>query len=319
MNAMTAQRLACSIAIASLVLAARVSLVGASDADVIRTISAARQRYAAAAYEDALDVLATAKPDAAASDLRAEIERYRGLCLYALGRRAEAEEAFARAIRANPTWSPDALHLSPTMREAFRRVRTRLLPVIARERYEDGKAMLDRQAWAPAIDRLNGANELLADPDMSVADDSAGTIADLRLLVQGFLDLARRSQSTADSTAKGSGSPAPLSSAGLGAVAPVPSRTEPGAGLTPPVAIAQPLPPVPRALASAVDGRAGNLALLIDASGRVTNAVVITSINPIYDAMVLEAVRGQWRYRPATRDGRPVPFRTTLTVRVQAR
>jgi hypothetical protein len=37
------------------------------------------------------------------------------------------------------------------------------------------------------------------------------------------------------------------------------------------------------------------------------------SANRIYDAVLLESVK-QWRYRPATKDGRPVKYRRVTGV-----
>jgi hypothetical protein len=46
--------------------------------------------------------------------------------------------------------------------------------------------------------------------------------------------------------------------------------------------------------------------LSIDATGKVTNAVMDPSVYPPYDRLVLAAAR-EWVYRPATQDGSPSP------------
>ena len=56
------------------------------------------------------------------------------------------------------------------------------------------------------------------------------------------------------------------------------------------------------------------LELVIDATGRVTDAKVTQSI-PALDAAALATVR-TWRFSPATLNGRPVPVRMPVMVRV---
>ena len=56
------------------------------------------------------------------------------------------------------------------------------------------------------------------------------------------------------------------------------------------------------------------LEAVITAAGDVRDAYVLKSANPVLDAAALQAVR-QWRYRPATWDGRAVPVYLTVTVR----
>jgi TonB family protein len=58
--------------------------------------------------------------------------------------------------------------------------------------------------------------------------------------------------------------------------------------------------------------------VVIDEVGRVTSARVLDSINPVYDARLVEAVR-RWRYRPGTRADVPVRFTKLVTVTVEAR
>ena len=45
--------------------------------------------------------------------------------------------------------------------------------------------------------------------------------------------------------------------------------------------------------------------MTIDASGRVTGAVMEPSVYPPYDRLVLAAAK-EWTYRPATQNGQPV-------------
>lgn len=57
----------------------------------------------------------------------------------------------------------------------------------------------------------------------------------------------------------------------------------------------------------------GALDLLIDESGRVVESRVYQSVNRIYDTVLLGSV-GQWRYKPATKNGRAVKYRRVTGV-----
>ena len=59
----------------------------------------------------------------------------------------------------------------------------------------------------------------------------------------------------------------------------------------------------------------GLLEIVIDEQGRVVNAAIRSPLHPVYDSQLLVAAR-DWKYRPATVDGRPVKFRKTIQVAV---
>jgi hypothetical protein len=71
-------------------------------------LTAARDLYASARYDEALAVLNGLPSDAVASD-RKSIEQYRSLCLLALGRGTEAESAIAAVVTADPLFMPGRL------------------------------------------------------------------------------------------------------------------------------------------------------------------------------------------------------------------
>jgi protein TonB len=78
--------------------------------------------------------------------------------------------------------------------------------------------------------------------------------------------------------------------------------------VVPPVAIYQPIPPwVTSVAADQRQEYKGTLELLVDRTGHVTSVKLRKSINPRYDAELMKAAR-TWRFRPATKDGEPVPF-----------
>jgi hypothetical protein len=57
----------------------------------------------------------------------------------------------------------------------------------------------------------------------------------------------------------------------------------------------------------------GAIDVVVDETGRVVDARIHQSANRVYDAVLLESVK-QWRYRPATKDGRPVKYRRVTGV-----
>ena len=110
-------------------------------------LSAARDLYASARYDEALAVLNGIRPDDPPQ--RKSIEQYRSLCLLALGRGSEAETAIAAVVTADPLFQPSEADASPRVRAAFSDVRQRLLPELARAQYAEAKASFDRKDFAP--------------------------------------------------------------------------------------------------------------------------------------------------------------------------
>src|SRR5688572_12584667 len=96
------------------------------------SISAARDLYASARYDEALALLNGLRPaqNAQPSERKA-IEQYRSLCLLALGRAPEAESAIAAVVTVDPFFLPTESEASPRVRTAFSDVRAKLLPGIA--------------------------------------------------------------------------------------------------------------------------------------------------------------------------------------------
>jgi TonB family protein len=274
-------------------------------------LTAARDLYASARYDEALAVLSGLPSDVVATD-RKSIEQYRSLCLLALGRSSEAESAIAAAITADPLFMPGESDASPRVRAAFSDVRQRLLPQIASTRYAAAKAAYDRKEYSSAESQFRSLLALLDDPQMN------GRLADLRTLANGFLDLAVAAATPPPEPKKAEAPALPATAA-----APPPAPREPkiwGAddpGVTPPVAIRQDVPRVPTTLSAQARERA-ILEVLIDEQGRVANLNLRLSIHPMYDPQLLAAAR-DWRYRPATVDGVPVKFRKVIQITVDKR
>ncbi len=273
-------------------------------------LTAARDLYASARYDEALAVLSGLPSDVVATDRRS-IEQYRSMCLLALGRSSEAESAIAAVITADPLFMPGEADASPRVRSAFSEVRQRLLPQLASTRYAAAKAAFDRKEYSSAESQFRNLLLLLDDPQM------VGRQADLRTLANGFLDLASAAAAPPPEPKK----PEAAAPAPSAATPPAPKEpriwTAEDAGITPPVAIRQEVPRVPTTLSAQARERA-ILELLIDEQGRVINLNLRLSIHPMYDPQLMAAAK-EWRYKPATVDGVPVKFKKLIQITVDKR
>jgi TonB family protein len=59
------------------------------------------------------------------------------------------------------------------------------------------------------------------------------------------------------------------------------------------------------------------LELVIGESGEVESATLREPVNSLYDELLLAAAR-TWRYKAATKDGKPVRFRRVMRVSLDA-
>ncbi len=275
-------------------------------------IATARDLYASARYDEALQLLNGLRPQEQGNtaNLRS-IEQYRSLCLLALGRSAEAEVAIAAVVASDPMYLPTETEASPRVRSAFSEVRQRQLPEIARTRYSAAKGAYDRKEYPAAEQQFRELLKLIDDPDMG------GRLADLRVLVSGFVDLTTaaaapppaaepaRPEARRDDTPAAPAQPA---------FDPLKVFTSDEEGIVPPTAIRQEVPRVPVQITSQTRDR-GMLEITIDEQGRVIQAKLRMSLHPIYDSQLLAAAR-DWRYQPATLQGRPVRFRKIIQITV---
>ncbi len=86
------------------------------------------------------------------------------------------------------------------------------------------------------------------------------------------------------------------------------------ANVTPPVAVAKPMTGWWGSMGEPVAGtQLGAIEVVVDESGAVSDARVYRSVNRVFDDVLLESVR-QWRYKPATKEGRPVKYRRVTGV-----
>jgi tetratricopeptide (TPR) repeat protein len=276
-------------------------------------IAAARDLYASARYDEALALLNGIRPmePTVGTDTKS-IEQYRSLCLLALGRGEEAEAAIAAVIAADPFYHPSEAEASPRVRAAFAEVRQRQLPDIARARYTEAKQAFDRKEFQVAERQFRDLLRLIDDPDVG------SKIGDMRVLVTGFYDLSL-------AAAAPPAAPAP-------AATPAPAKQEPPSpppaparpanyvyssdeqGIVLPVTVRQEVPRVPSMITNQTRDK-GIMEVVIDEQGRVIGIDMRSPLHPQYDALLLAAAR-EWRYKPATLDGKPVRFRKVLQIAV---
>jgi hypothetical protein len=282
-----------ALMLATLLLMSIPRLAGAQD-----LLANARTQYQAAAYDEALSTLqqlSANKASLSATDAR-DLEEYRFLCLLALGRRDEARVAMGVVVKSDPLYTLDAGATPPRVVTAFTEVRRELLPQIATTLYAESKALFDKKETADARAGFEQLMTMLADPDMQ------GKLADLGTLAKGFLDLSASAAA-----------PAPVAAPVAAPVQPVAKA----AVVVPPVAILQKVPPIPSNLLRMMQLKAGVLELMIDETGKVEDARFVSPIHPVYDGMVTSSARG-WKYQPATADGKPIKYRKTIRIAVQA-
>jgi len=296
----------CAVAIGMLTLAA--------SAVAQTSVSAARDLYAAAAYDDALIVLNTLRT----ADRREDtgiIEQYRALCLMALGRTTDANAAIEAAVTAAPFSHPSDTDVSPRVRLAFREVRRRVLPAIIERQYTIARAAFDRKD-PTAADRFRQIIALIADADLQSTANQP-PLSDLRAMATDFLVLS---------------TPA------------APARHAQAPVVTPPPVIAPPPPPaaavrdaarvygvedfsvVPpsavrqsfAAMADVFSLRPGTVEIIVDETGAVAASTTRVSVNAVYDRLALATAKS-WRYRPAMLEGVAVKYRLAVQLQLPPR
>jgi tetratricopeptide (TPR) repeat protein len=269
------------------------------------TLSAARDLYASAAYEDALVVLNRLEP-AQPSD-RLAVNQYRSFCLVALKRNAEAEQAIEAVLADEPSYAPSEAEASPRLLLAFANVRQRILPAFVQRKYAHAKASFDHQDFAVAAAEFDQVLKTLENAGLAEAVGRP-PLSDIRTLATGFRDLSARAAAPPASVE------APDAPPTVAVASPNRIYNTGEAQVMLPVILRQDLPPLPRDL---VFHRQGVLEVIINEAGFVEAATMRSPIDPRYDGLVLAATR-QWRFQAATVGGTPVKFRKIIGVRTQA-
>lgn len=282
---------------------ALVSLVGvllvAAPVHAQDRIEAARELYASAQYDEALEVLGRLSA-AAPSTERQSIDLYRTLCLFAVGRRDEADRTIEAIIARDPMYRPGD-DLSPRTQTAFSDARKRLLPAIAQQQYAEAKGAFDRKEYEAAAAAFKRVLAALEDRDIGPAAQQP-PLSDLRTLAAGFRDLS------VNAIPPPPPPPAP---------APTPVNLPPkiynGDEARPPVTIAQDLPRYPGPVPAT--GFKGLVEVVINEAGAVESAAMVVSVGNAYDKMLLAAA-SKWQFVPALANGEPVKFRKRVQINI---
>lgn len=297
-------------------------------------LSAAKDLYASAAYEDALSTLSRLDGSAAPGVAR-QADEYRAFCLYALGRTREAESIAESIIRREPLSRLDAADASPRLEALFADVRKRLLPSLIRDRYRVAKSALEQKSLAGAEPQLTEARLMIVEAErIGIKDDA---LADLSVLVDGFLQLIQAAAdqraapvpaaaapaatvASAAASRPAEASPAVGPRAVAPSAAPAPASANAAkiysvddGGVAPPVVVEQRMPAMSVELQTVTKASKSNgvIDIVIDETGRVVDAVISQSLNSSFDLLMVRSAR-TWKYRPATKDGTPVRYRKTL-------
>lgn len=281
-------------------------------------LARAKDYYASASYDEALQVLNQLRSKSSATGTT-EVAAYQMFCLVALGRSQEATTAIEGLVKQDPLYHPNEGDVSPRVRSFFETVRRPLLPTLVREIYGTAKASLDRKDMPQAASDFDRVISLL--DEMGTENDPG--LADLRTLAVGFRDLTRAAVSSAPAPA-----PAPLASVEPAipiAEKPAP-RPEPDSRVYGPSdADVVAAVPVSRAMpawhpVSPVDklrNFRGSIELVVDERGKVTKVTILQGVHADYDMALARAAQG-WTFKPATRDGVPVKYRSTIEILLSA-
>ncbi len=301
------------------------------------SLDAAKDLYASAAYEEALSTLSRlTEGGVSVPSVARQVDEYRAFCLYALGRTTEAESVAESLIRREPLAPLEAADASPRIEAMFVAVRKRMLPGLIRDQYRTVRPLLDQKQYAAAEPRLAETRHWLTEAERLGVWDAG--LADLSVLVDGFLALSRATMETAPpappqpgpATPSATGTPAPQQSTpAIPTARSTPAAPSEATGelhtyriedqdVAPPVAISQVTPSVPAELLAFLrtSPRPMTLDLTIDEAGSVQKAVVRVPTNTIYDHMLVRAA-ASWKYQPAMRNGVPVRYEKSVVLAVK--
>ena len=260
----------------------------------------AKRYYDAAAYEDALTALS--KVERSSGSQIVQVEQYRAFCFIALGRAADAQQAVAALVDADPLYVPSA---SPRVLSVVSDIRRNVLPSVARRLLDNGRNAFAQKNFDEARESFQLLLRVLDDPAMQGRPE----IQDLRILAEGFAALM---DATPVPTPPAGGVEAADTTAAK-TTEPVP----PVSVIVPPVVIREVLPPwLPPDQLTAKFEYSGTLRITIGVDGRVKSAIMLDRSHAAYDLRLLEAARS-WVYKPATRDGEPVEYDKRLEIQLR--
>lgn len=267
----------------------------AATASAQEPLTKAKALYDAAAYEEALTLLAPVQAP--------EAQQYKALCMLALGRTQDATGAVETLIAAMPTFEPSAEDVPPRFVTLVTAAKKKLLPGIARRTFTEAREQFRKGEREAATKKFDLVLTLASSPVLKDTSDAE----DLRTLASGFIELSRANESRPDpkaaETPKVAEAPAPV---------PV---TGPPPEVVQPVALRQPIPPIPSEV-TGLGAPNASVRVQIGTDGKVVAATMQQSSHPLYDRLVLQAAR-QWLYQPATLNGQPVPSEKVVTIQLR--
>ena len=291
--------------VTTLPLAAAFVLLVAVNVRAQASLDAARELYASAEYESALAMLDGLRATERPREEHHTIELYRALCMVAIGKEADAKSVIEGLVTRDPLYRPSN-DLPPRVRTTYSETRKRMLPMAAQSAYQEAKAAFDFKDYTAAKRGFALVLAVLDDPDVQ-PQATRSPLSDIRILATGFHELS----------AKAAAPPEPARALPSAPVAPgLPPTPPPRAAamkriysasdpnVVPPIALHQQIPPYPGQIRVP---QTGVIEVLIDTTGGVESASMVSPINPHYDRLAVGAAR-LWRYQPARVDGVPVKF-----------
>ena len=267
------------------------------------SLAAARDLYVSASYDDALAMLSALSSGSRSMEERQSIDLYRTLCLFALGKTADADRVIEGMLLRDPLYRAGDEELSPRVENAFQSARRRILPSVIQQKYAEAKAAFDKQDWASASAGFAEVLKSINDPDIATVA-GAPPLSDIKTLALGFHDLAVKSTPPP---------PVPAPKVDAKPIRPVkPFYTADDRDVTAPIALVQKVPKYP---ANVTRPLQGVVQFVIDENGAVQTPTMPVSIDMSYDGMVIAAAK-KWQYQPAMLDGKPVKYMKRLTISV---
>jgi hypothetical protein len=267
------------------------------------SLAAARDLYVSASYDDALSMLGTLSNGSRSPEERQSIDLYRTLCLFALGKNADADKVIEAMLLRDPLYRVADEELSPRVETAFQTARRRILPSVIQQKYADAKAAFDKQDWATASTGFAEVLKSIGDPDIATAA-IAPPLSDIKTLAAGFKDLAVKSTPPP---------PAPKVVEVIKPIRPVKAvYSADDRDVMPPVVVLQRVPKYPANVTRTLQGV---VQFVVDETGAVQAPTMPVSIDMSYDGMVIAAAK-KWQFQPATLDGKPVKYIKKLTISV---
>jgi protein TonB len=296
-----------------------------SPASAQDTITAAKSQYAAAAYDEALQILDRLQPTASPNEAT-EVALYRVFCLVALGRADEARQSIESIVRRDPLYHPSTTETPPRVRALFEERRRALLPTVVKDTYAEARKSFERKDMERALAGFETVVAVLDETEN--ADDSS--VADLRTLAAGFADLSRAAATPAppQPAPRVETTPPPTPAVAVTTAA---TTSSPAAVQTParvnriyttadtdviaPSTLTRSVPAPPSSSVIG-PGRTGILDFEVSATGTVVSVALRRPIYPPYDVTLLAAAR-RWTFKPATRAGQPVAYRYSVAIELQ--